>query len=78
MSWFTDNTAEHKSVNIFVFDLDTDGNPTSTVLFSRENVANVDNEWNTFVFPTELTAPRGYACNKRRGTCRTGHRRGYR
>lgn len=61
MSWFTDKyLQEHKSVNIFVFDLDTDGNPTSTVLFSRENVANVDNEWNTFVFPTELTAPRGY------------------
>lgn len=61
MSWFTDKyLQEHKSVNIFVFDLDTDGNPTSTVLFSRENVVNVDNEWNTFVFPTELTAPRGY------------------
>lgn len=61
MSWFTDKyLQEHKTVNIFVFDLDSNGNPTSTVLFSRENVANIDNEWNTFEFPTELTAPRGY------------------
>ena len=61
MSWFTDKyLQEHKTVNIFVFDLDSNGNPTSTVLFSRENVANIDNEWNTFEFPAELTAPRGY------------------
>ena len=56
----TNTCQEHKTVNIFVFDLDSNGNPTSSVLFSRENVANIDNEWNTFEFPAELTAPRGY------------------
>lgn len=61
MMWYTERyLQEHPSVNVFVLDLDNEGKPTSTVLFSHKNVANNDNQWNTFTFPEPLDAPRGY------------------
>ena len=61
MSWYTDKyLQEHPAVNVFVLDLDNEGKPTSTVLFSQKNVANTDNSWNTFTFPEPVEAPRGY------------------
>ncbi|MEG1762955.1 MAG: carboxypeptidase regulatory-like domain-containing protein, partial [Bacteroidales bacterium] len=42
MSWMTikSENSLHPLVNIFVFDLDANGNPTSTILFSQKDVAN--------------------------------------
>ncbi len=61
MTWFTENYLQsHPTVNIFVFDLDADGEPTSTVLYSEANVPNKDLEWITFEFPEPVSAPNGY------------------
>lgn len=61
ISWYTDKyLQEHKTVNVFVFDLDTDGNPTSTILFKKEGVANTDNQWNKLTLDSAVDAPRGY------------------
>lgn len=61
INWYTDKyLQEHSSVNIFVFDLDSDGNPTSTTLYQKENVQNIDNQWNTLTFDTPIDAPNGY------------------
>ena len=61
MSWYTENFLQtHPAVNVFVFDLNENGEPTSTVLYSKEGVTNSDNEWNSFDFPSPIDAPRGY------------------
>jgi hypothetical protein len=45
MTWFTENyLTTHHTVNIFVFDLDAEGEPTSTILYSQTNVPNKDME----------------------------------
>lgn len=44
----------------FVFDLDTEGEPTSTILYSQTNVPNKDMEWSSFEFPEPINAPNGY------------------
>lgn len=61
MTWFTENyLLTHPTVNLFVFDLDPEGEPTSTILYSRMNVPNKDMEWTTFEFPQPVDAPNGY------------------
>lgn len=61
MTWFTENyITQHATVNIFVFDLDANGEPTSHVLYSQMNVPNTDLTWTTFEFPEPVNAPNGY------------------
>ncbi len=61
MTWFTENyLLAHPTVNVFVFDLDAQGEPTSTLLYSKMNVPNKDMEWTTFEFPEAIDAPNGY------------------
>ena len=61
MTWFTENyLMSHPTVNIFVFDLDSEGEPTSTVLYSKMNVPNTDLQWTTFEFEAPIDAPNGY------------------
>lgn len=61
MTWFTENyLVSHSTVNIFVFDLNEEGEPTSTLLYSRQNVPNTDLQWTTFEFPAPVDAPNGY------------------
>ena len=61
MTWFTENyLTTHHTVNIFVFDLDAEGEPTSTILYSQTNVPNKDMEWSSFEFPEPINAPNGY------------------
>ena len=61
MTWFTENyLTTHRTVNIFVFDLDAEGEPTSTILYSQTNVPNKDMEWSSFEFPEPINAPNGY------------------
>jgi hypothetical protein len=61
VSWYT--TAEggpHSTVNVFIFDLDESGQPTSTVLYSAMAVENLDNEWNTLTLEEAIDAPNGF------------------
>ncbi len=61
MTWFTENyLMTHPTVNVFVFDLDDNGEPTSTLLYSAMNVSNTDLQWVTYEFPEPVLAPRGY------------------
>lgn len=61
MTWFTENyLMVHHTVNIFVFDLNPEGEPTSKILYSKMNVPNTDMQWTTFDFETPVDAPNGY------------------
>lgn len=61
MTWFTENyLMTHPTVNVFVFDLNADGEPTSRLLYSKMNVPNKDLEWTSFDFPEPVNAPNGY------------------
>ena len=61
MSWFLNNVDyPHETVNVYVFALNAQGNPTNTILFEQANVPNVDLEWTTFTFPDTLTIQNGF------------------
>ncbi len=61
MTWYTENYLQsHPAVNIFVFDLDSNGEPTSTILYSQSSVPNTDNRWTGIDFPSPVDAPNGY------------------
>lgn len=64
MSWWTVGDvflgAPHEKVNVFVFDLDENGEPTATVLFNQMDVPNKDDQWTSFTFPTQIECPRGF------------------
>lgn len=60
VSWFT--TAEggpHYSVNVYIYDLSADGNPTGKVLYSERAVRNTDNQWTVLELPQPVEAPNG-------------------
>lgn len=62
MSWMTIeyNGMKHEKVNLFVFDLTEDGYPTRTLLYQKNDVANIDSVWMTYRFEEEIVAPRGF------------------
>lgn len=60
MSWFTTDTEEsHSKINLFVFELDKESNPTNRIIYSAENVPVTDGEWMDYVFPEIIEAPQG-------------------
>lgn len=59
-SWYTTSEGgPHNSVNIYIFDLDEEGNPNGTLLYSQRAVLNTDNQWNSIDIPDGVEAPRG-------------------
>lgn len=61
MSWYLESSSTtHETVNIFVFDLDSSGVPTKTILYKQYDVPSVDDAWSTFTFPDTLNAPNGF------------------
>jgi len=64
MSWYLSSEsgggAPHATVNLFVFDLNASGMPTSTILFSKMNEPNEDEKWNTLEFATPVACPNGF------------------
>ncbi len=59
--WFTENYLQtHDSVDFYIFDLDANGNPTSTILYTQRAVPNVDMQWTTIDFEAPVDAPNGY------------------
>lgn len=68
IDWMTDKyLLDHKTVNLFIFDLDTHGEPTSKILYAATGVPTVNNEWSHHELPSPITAPHGYmlavSCN---------------
>lgn len=53
-------TTTHYSVQVYVLDLDENGEPTSNVLYYNSYVPNTDDQWNSYTFPTPVEAPRGF------------------
>ncbi len=62
MSWYlTSEGGPHATVKVWVFGLNASGQPDpANVLYSAENVPNVDAQWNTHVFPQPVEAPNGF------------------
>lgn len=47
-------------VNIYIFDLNYGGEPTSDMLFKAEGIETVDGQWNTYRLPSAVEAPKGF------------------
>lgn len=62
MSWFTveDGYRDHDIVDVFVFDLDENGNPTLNVLYHEENVENITDKWINYTFNKPVECPNGF------------------
>lgn len=60
VSWMTDEfKGPHKSVDLVVFALDGDGEPTNKILFEKVNIPNTDNQWNRYELPKPMDLPQG-------------------
>lgn len=60
ISWFTTSEGDpHNSVNVYIYDLDEEGNPTGTMLYSERAVRNTDGQWTELTLENPVDAPRG-------------------
>lgn len=60
ISWFTTpEGGPHNSVNVYIYDLDEEGNPTGTMLYSERAVRNTDGQWTELTLENPVDAPRG-------------------
>lgn len=60
VSWFTTSEGgPHNSVNVYIYDLDEEGNPTGTMLYSERAVRNTDGQWTELTLENPVDAPRG-------------------
>lgn len=60
ISWFTTSEGgPHNSVNVYIYDLDEEGNPTGTMLYSERAVRNADGQWTELTLENPVDAPRG-------------------
>lgn len=62
ISWYlTDGGGTHPAVKVWVFGLDALGKPnTDDIIYSAENVSNVNNQWNYYTFSHPIDAPNGF------------------
>lgn len=61
MSWYLNNVEyPHEFVNVYVFALNGQGNPTNTIIFEQSNVPNIDLQWTSFTFPDTITTENGF------------------
>lgn len=61
LQWYlTNEGGPHNTVNLFLFTLDSKGEPTDTLLASVRDIANTDAEWNTYELPKPVMAPHGF------------------
>lgn len=50
----------HWSVQLYIFDLDENGNPTDKILYMDTYVPCEDDQWNTYTLPAPVEAPNGF------------------
>lgn len=61
MSWYqTSVGGPHSNVVVYVLDLDENGMPSSTVLYTKQNVPTADDAWSTHTFTVPVECPRGF------------------
>lgn len=53
-------TLTHYSVALRIFDLDTNGQPTSNVLYENTYVPVTDDQWTSYTLPAPVDCPNGY------------------
>ena len=54
------STITHYSVQLTIFDLDEDGEPTPDILYRNTYVPASDGQWNSYTLPAPVDAPNGY------------------
>lgn len=60
VSWFTtEEGGPHNTVNLYIYDLDRNGDPTGDILYSERSIFNNDNEWTSYELPASVEAPNG-------------------
>lgn len=60
VSWQTrPEGGPHNAVHLYIYDLDENGEPTSTLLYSERAIRNQDNVMNEYTLKEALNAPRG-------------------
>ncbi|MDE6207296.1 MAG: carboxypeptidase regulatory-like domain-containing protein [Muribaculaceae bacterium] len=60
VSWMTMVSGlPHDKMHLYIYDLDEEGNPTSTLLYSERNIENIDEEWTEHALTEPVSAPRG-------------------
>lgn len=62
VDFYIDGTSsiKHYSVDVNVFNLDENGNPTDSLLYREAYVPVEDGQWNSHMFPAPVDAPNGY------------------
>lgn len=62
MAWMlTSEGGPHNLVKLWVIGLKEDGTPDrDQILYTAENISNIDNEWNTYQFTQPVSAPNGF------------------
>lgn len=60
VSWYTTSEGgPHNTVHLYIYDLDEQGNPTGTLLYSERAIFNNDDQWTVYTLPQAVEAPRG-------------------
>lgn len=61
-SWFTidDGYDDHDYVNLFIFDLDKNGEPTHRILCNVDGIKNNNGSWTTYAFEEPVDCPNGF------------------
>ena len=60
VSWQTDGSqGKHETVDLVIFKLDEDGEPTSTLLYEKNCIPNTDNIWSTYELEEPLIIRNG-------------------
>ncbi|MDE5749766.1 MAG: carboxypeptidase-like regulatory domain-containing protein, partial [Duncaniella sp.] len=60
VSWYTTSEGgPHNTVHLYIYDLDEEGNPTGTLLYSERAIFNNDDQWTVYTLPAAVDAPRG-------------------
>lgn len=60
VKWFLSAAGgPHNTINIYIFNLDENGEPTSEILKTAEYVNNTDEQWTSYEFDEPVNAPNG-------------------
>lgn len=61
ISWFITNAGSPRDkVNIYILDIDSEGAPTTNILYSEMDIPNVTMQWSSYQLPEAVNAPNGF------------------
>lgn len=60
LHWYlTSEGGPHNTVNIYIYDLDENGQPTGTLLYSERSIFSTDDQWTEYELAQTVDAPHG-------------------